>query len=81
MKKHPFLVVTEGYRLDTLPAGRWRLTSPTGHVYEVDPEAGTCNCADFRSRGHRRACKHLTGVWALLRLVPDLLTLTNHREV
>ena len=65
-----FVIRTEGYKLDGLPSGLWSLRSPSGTTYTIDSEEGTCSCPDFRGRGHRRACKHLRGIWSLLQLCP-----------
>jgi len=40
--------------------GTYEVWSPSGHVYDVDPEAGRCTCPDHRFRGVR--CKHLRRV-------------------
>jgi hypothetical protein len=67
-----FRVDAAGYRLTCLSPGMWEVTSPSGAVYVVDPKAGTCTCPDAQARGYRRACKHLRGLWALLKLIPAL---------
>lgn len=72
MKGQPFQVIADGYVLTRADPGCWRILSPSGASYTVDPEAGTCTCPDVAARGHRRACKHLKAIWALLKLVPDL---------
>lgn len=77
--KHPFQVNAEGYLLKPAPGGRWHLVSPSGHTYTVDPLAGTCTCPDFHARGHKRVCKHVEGIWALLKLVPDLVANITHQ--
>jgi hypothetical protein len=66
------LISPAGYELTPLPSGLWSVRSPSGAVYQVDVEAGTCSCPDARARGHRRACKHVKAVWGLLELVPAL---------
>ncbi|OGG56633.1 MAG: hypothetical protein A3F84_08395 [Candidatus Handelsmanbacteria bacterium RIFCSPLOWO2_12_FULL_64_10] len=67
-----FRIDAPGYTLTHLSPGTWRISSPSGRAYTVHPEAGTCTCPDAQARGHRRACKHLRGLWALLKLMPAL---------
>jgi hypothetical protein len=66
-----FRIDAPGYTLRRLCPETWEVTSPAGAVYHVHPEVGTCTCpAGMKNR--RRVCKHLRGLWALLRLAPDL---------
>lgn len=66
-----FRIDAPGYTLRRLSPGTWEVTAPSGAAYVVHPEAGSCTCpAGQRTR--RRACKHLRGLWALLKLMPDL---------
>lgn len=66
-----FQVTADGYVLHRTGPDTWRVVSPSGASYLVEPQEGRCSCpAGLRTR--RRACKHLKGVWALLRLVPGL---------
>ncbi len=67
-----FVINTSGYRLDRLPSGLWRLQSPRGCSYTIDPQEGTCTCPDGQIRGADRVCKHVKAIWNLLRLVPWL---------
>ncbi len=66
-----FQIDAPGYRLTRLSPGTWRISSPSGRAYTVEPQEGRCSCPAGR-RSSRGACKHLRGLWALLKLVPEL---------
>ncbi|MFB6270105.1 MAG: SWIM zinc finger family protein [Halobacterium sp.] len=50
----------EAMRVSAAGDGTYEVWSPSGRVYDVDPEAGRCTCPDHRFRGAR--CKHLRRV-------------------
>lgn len=49
--------VTESTRVDFEEAGRARVHSSSGHIYDVNHEEGTCTCIHYRVRGER--CRHI----------------------
>jgi predicted nucleic acid-binding Zn finger protein len=67
-----FKIDAVGYVLHRAGPGTWQVTNPYGKTYLVEPRSGSCSCLDFATRGHKRACKHLRALWALLRLIPEL---------
>ncbi|WP_336035544.1 SWIM zinc finger family protein [Halobacterium yunchengense] len=50
----------EAMRVRKVGDAAYEVWSPSGHVYDVDLDAGRCTCPDHRFRGVR--CKHLRRV-------------------
>ena len=72
--RNAFKIDARGYTLRYHRPGEWRIISPSGATFAVDPHEGRCTWPDFVARGHRRACKHMRALWAIFRLIPDLET-------
>ncbi|MFA5376383.1 MAG: hypothetical protein WC455_11615 [Dehalococcoidia bacterium] len=54
----------------------YRVITPAGEVYAVNPSKPGCSCRDFKTRGKHRVCKHIT----LVRSWIDRLAAVDTKE-
>lgn len=67
-RNHPLLIEAPGYRLQSVEAHRWAMTSPSGERYQVDMNEPFCDC---KSREHPY-CKHIRFIAGIYRVMVDI---------